>query len=114
MGISGVDGTVEDVHVGSGGGSGGAVAVQQQQQVHHHYPPVSASAGTGISGAGRGRYGRQNGRSDHHGVRRPLGSSSMNSVNGYTSRLTRNDVKGAAGESSKLHLRHFLNPNALH
>ena len=77
MGISGsVDGAGDDVHPG-----GGAVGVQQ-----HYTPPSGAAtaAGTGISGAGRGRYGRQNGRSDH-GIRRPLGSSSMNSVNGYGS-----------------------------
>ena len=81
MGISGsVDGAADDI---DGDGSGGVIAVQQPVT-----PPLSvpASAGTGISGAGRGRYGRQNGRSDH-GPRRPLGSSSMNSINGYSSRI---------------------------
>ena len=93
MGISGsVDGAAVDGHH-----AGGAVAVHQQQ---YSASQGATASGTGISGAGRGRYGRQNGRSDH-GVRRPLGSSSMNSVNGYNARLPANrmaEVKSAAGE----------------
>ena len=70
MGISGsMDGANDD----------GGVMTQQA-----YTPP---SSGTGISGAGRGRYGRQSGRGDI-AIRRPLGSSSMNSVNnGLSSRL---------------------------
>nr|POF07079.1 hypothetical protein CFP56_31703 [Quercus suber] len=44
--------------------------------------PASTVAGTGISGAGRGRYGRQNGKHE----RRPLVSSSLNAANGYHAR----------------------------
>jgi hypothetical protein len=73
MGISGgVDGADE-------GRLGGAV-----QQSHSHTPATSTGSGTGISGAGRGRYGRSHVR---HDMRRPLGSSNMNSVNGYGSRM---------------------------
>ncbi|GAB7359734.1 hypothetical protein MBLNU230_g6908t1 [Neophaeotheca triangularis] len=56
---------------GEGGGDGRDVAYGQ------HYAPMSSPGGTGISGAGRGRYGRQNSRNE----RRPLGSGSMNTVN---------------------------------
>ena len=78
MGISGgsMDGAVDDGH------GGGGVAVQQP----HALPPAAANLGTRISGAGRGRYGRQSGRNDH-GMRRPLGNSSMSAVNGSSSRL---------------------------
>lgn len=53
----------------------------QQQYYDPHVAPSIAGSGTGISGAGRGRYGRQDGRH-----RRPLGSSTINTVNGYNSR----------------------------
>ena len=96
MGISGsIDGAMDDVHAGE------AVAVQQ------HYTPlpaVAANSGTGISGAGRGRYGRQNGRSDH-GMRRPLGSSNMNSVNGYNSRVPARSGSEGKGGTGKAHLK---------
>ncbi|KAK5170663.1 uncharacterized protein LTR77_005253 [Saxophila tyrrhenica] len=84
MGISAsTDGGADDVR-----GPGGAAATRQQA--------ASVQSGTGISGAGRGRYGRQNGRPDH-GVRRPLASSNMNAVNGYNSRLPPRHVSADAG-----------------
>lgn len=51
-----------------------------------HYPAHAANggstgSGTGISGAGRGRFGRQEGK-----VRRPVTNGVSNGVNGYTSR----------------------------
>ncbi|KAK3719941.1 hypothetical protein LTR37_004064 [Vermiconidia calcicola] len=95
MGISGsIDGAADDV--------GGPVGVQHQHYVQNTpytpSPAVTANAGTGISGAGRGRYGRQNARSDH-AMRRPLGTSSLNSVNGYSGRMAArsgSEVKNAA------------------
>lgn len=84
MGINSgqADGAVDDA-------SGGA---------HQHYSPgvngTSPGSGTGISGAGRGRYGRQDGR-----TRRPLGSSTMNVINGYTSRAPAREVKQGDGEN---------------
>ena len=96
MGISGsIDGAIDD------GGGEGAFAVQQQYTPSLQTASTNGGTGTGISGAGRGRYGRQNGRSDH-GIRRPLGSSSMNSINGYNARVpVRNgsDMKSAPGKS---------------
>ena len=95
MGINGhADGLDDD--------GGAAIAVQQP-----YSPPAGngVGSGTGISGAGRGRYGRQNGRSDH-GIRRPLASSSVNSMNGYNARLPvrgGSDVRNGAG---RFHL-HF-------
>ena len=89
MGISGgaLDGiaTAEDVQL-----AGGTVATNQPAQ-------TTGGGGTGISGAGRGRYGRQSGRGEH-AVRRPLGSSSANAVNGYGgARLPMRHAGGAAG-----------------
>jgi hypothetical protein len=80
--------------ISSGQADGAADEVAQQQ-----YSPsgngTSPGSGTGISGAGRGRYGRQDGRH-----RRPLGSSTMNVINGYTSRAPARDVKHGEGELS--------------
>lgn len=94
MGISGgMDGTNHEVGV----------------VTQHAYAPVSQ--GTGISGAGRGRYGRQSGRADV-AVRRPLGCSSANFVNtGPSARPAAGkavgQVKNGVGEC-KVHLRHFI------
>lgn len=93
LGLNGpLDGTMDAIRDGATAAKG------------EYYPPVpassSAGAGTGISGAGRGRYGRQNGRSDH-GIRRPLASSSMNSVNGYHPRMparSSGEMKRASGK----------------
>ncbi|KXL45882.1 MAG: hypothetical protein FE78DRAFT_381916 [Acidomyces sp. 'richmondensis'] len=82
MAISQQDGAMED----------GTDLVSTQS----YTPPVLASGtGTGISGAGRGRYGRQNvhGR---NGERRPLGSGTLNISNGYGPRLPR-DHKDSSG-----------------
>ena len=98
MGLNGsVDGAMDDVH----GGRDGVVTVKGE---YLPTPPASAvsSAGTGISGAGRGRYGRQNGRVEQS-LRRPLGSSSVNSVNGYQPRPAGKgvvDVRSASGKTS--------------
>lgn len=73
MGISshGSDGAYEDVN-GEGPG------------YYNHHNTLSPSAGgTGISGAGRGRYGRQTTRSE----RRPLGGSASTTLNGYPSNI---------------------------
>ena len=67
---------------------------------HHSSTGTAAStlngAGTGISGAGRGRYGR-------HEIkpRRPFGSSGVSPVNGHNARtFVRNEVKaGVSGEN---------------
>ncbi|KAF1822429.1 uncharacterized protein K489DRAFT_358660 [Dissoconium aciculare CBS 342.82] len=59
-------------------------AGEQQSPQHYNHASsgsISAGSGTGISGAGRGRYGRQEAR-----ARRPLGSSTMNAINGYNPR----------------------------
>lgn len=105
MGISGgsMDGARDDVHAGAGGG----VAVQQPTQSS----AVMANAGTGISGAGRGRYGRQTGRGSDHGIRRPLGSSSMNAVNGYGSRLPARHAAPGKYISSRILILEFLLTN---
>lgn len=50
----------------------------------YHRNTHSPVAGTGISGAGRGRYGRQSSR----GERRPLGGPSPAALNGYASSLS--------------------------
>lgn len=78
--------------INSGQADGGSddVNAQQYGQGGHGTSPGS---GTGISGAGRGRYGRQDGR-----IRRPLGSSTMNVINGYTSRAPARDVKHGEGK----------------
>ena len=100
MGLNGsVDGAMDDVH----GGRDGVVTVKGE---YLPTPPASAvpSAGTGISGAGRGRYGRQNGRVEQS-LRRPLGSSSVNSVNGYQPRPAGKgvgDVRSASGKTFAL------------
>ena len=69
-----------------------AVHATQQQHYDPHASP-SAGSGTGISGAGRGRYGRQDGRN-----RRPLGSSTMNTINGYHSRASPRGSDARNGE----------------
>lgn len=87
MGINSgqADGVTEDVN-------GGA-----QQQYSQNGNGTSPGSGTGISGAGRGRYGRQDGR-----VRRPLGSSTMNVINGYTSRAPAREAKHGEGKRCTL------------
>lgn len=67
--------------------------VQHTKQVHYDYDSHAAPSGTGISGAGRGRYGRQDGRN-----RRPLGSSTLNTVNGYNSRSSPRGSDARNGE----------------
>ncbi|EME85102.1 uncharacterized protein MYCFIDRAFT_187826 [Pseudocercospora fijiensis CIRAD86] len=63
-------------------------------QYSPHSAPPSAGSGTGISGAGRGRYGRQDGKH-----RRPLGSNTMNTVNGYSRAPARGgDAKNDSGK----------------
>lgn len=84
------------------------VAALTEQHLQQHYNPESATAvsgsGTGISGAGRGRYGRQDGKH-----RRPLGNSTMNTINGYASRSPRgSDAKGGAGKFLPPKNRHVL------
>lgn len=74
---------------GADDSSGGA------QQYSQGGNGASPGSGTGISGAGRGRYGRQDGRN-----RRPLGSSTMNVINGYNSRAPAREVKHGEGEFS--------------
>ena len=68
MGISGQsDGATDDVDPAS---------VHSQ---HYTSPGVSAGSGTGISGAGRGRYGRSgNGHMQKNGLRRPLTNGTVN------------------------------------
>ena len=83
MGISQADGVLDDVGLDS---------------QHYNSPPVVTAAGTGISGAGRGRYGRQNGKHE----RRPLGSSTMNAINGYNARLPRVSSDGKGNGNSFL------------
>lgn len=60
--------------------------------VRHQYAGAAATSpsGTGISGAGRGRYGRQSVRD----VRRPLANTAGNAVNGYGPRMP---VRSASG-----------------
>jgi hypothetical protein len=74
MGISNMDGAGDEY---------------SQAQRPHHAGPGSSPSGTGISGAGRGRYGRQNGRDS----RRPLGNNAMN-ANGYGPRAPARSVSG--------------------
>lgn len=83
MGINSgqVDGASDDT-------TGGA-----QQQYSQGGNGTSPGSGTGISGAGRGRYGRQDAR-----TRRPLGSSTMNVINGYTSRASAREAKHGEGK----------------
>lgn len=101
MGISGpVDGAMDDVN-----GAREGVGTLTGEYVPPLPAPSGTSTGTGISGAGRGRYGRQTVRGDH-GVRRPLGSSNMNSVNGYHPRppaKSGGEVRSASGE---FHFQH--------
>lgn len=47
-------------------------------------------AGTGISGAGRGRYGRKDGRD----ARRPLASTTINTINAYAGRMPQRSSHG--------------------
>lgn len=95
MAISQHDGVVED----------GAGLVSAQS----YTPPVLTSGtGTGISGAGRGRYGRQNGYG-RNGERRPLGSGTLNVTNGHGPRLPR-DHKGeysSVHNTLTAHEKHF-------
>ncbi|KAK5719502.1 hypothetical protein LTR15_008026 [Elasticomyces elasticus] len=72
MGISGqTDGAADDV---------GAV---QQQSASYTSPGVAVGAGTGISGAGRGRYGRSgNVNAYRNGLRRPLTNGTVNMAGG--------------------------------
>ncbi|EMC94218.1 hypothetical protein BAUCODRAFT_224889 [Baudoinia panamericana UAMH 10762] len=87
MGISGQQDGVDD----------GAVAVQSQP----YHPPAVSGSGTGVSGAGRGRYGRH--ENVRNGLRRPLGSGSGNLTNGHGSqraggvRAGLSDIKGVGG-----------------
>lgn len=83
MGISSgqADGVADDVNYGQSGSG------------------TSPNSGTGISGAGRGRYGRQDGRN-----RRPLGSSTMNVINGYTSRAPAREAKHGEGKPPRPHM----------
>jgi len=74
MGISNMDGAADEY---------------SHAQRPHHAGPGSSPSGTGISGAGRGRYGRQNGRDS----RRPLGNNTMN-ANGYGPRAPARSVSG--------------------
>jgi hypothetical protein len=64
--------------------------------MHQHYANSAAAAwqasGTGISGAGRGRYGRQS-------VRRPLASANTNIINGYGARLPTRSLSGSEGKT---------------
>ena len=92
MGISGVLDRSPDACSGAASGAVGAPS-------RHASSAAGGSSGTGISGAGRGRYGRQSGRNDP-GIRRPLGNSSMSALNGSGSHLLRTDAKnlGVAGQ----------------
>jgi hypothetical protein len=92
MGISNMDGAADEY---------------SHAQRPHHAAPGSSPSGTGISGAGRGRYGRQNGRDS----RRPLGNNTTN-ANGYGPRAPARSVSsgevrsiGKSGSSSSLNLR---------
>jgi hypothetical protein len=99
MGISGsMDGAADDVR------SAGGVATVQQQQHYSPSPGANGNVGTGISGAGRGRYGRPHVRHGD-GVRRPLGSSSANSMNGYGARLPTRNV--SAGKTSSRYFQPY-------
>lgn len=108
MGLNGsLDGALDDARDGIG-------AVKGE---YYPSPPGSSSlTGTGISGAGRGRYGRQSGRADH-GIRRPLGTSSLNSMNGYPARpLTKHGghVRSPSGKvylDAISHLLHDVAPS---
>lgn len=66
--------SAEMANMGISHGDGGG---DRDVAYSYHYAPMSSPGGTGISGAGRGRYGRQNSRNE----RRPLASSTMNTVN---------------------------------
>ena len=77
MGISGgLDGASDEVN--------GAVPVQQE------YTPSPTSTGKGISGAGRGRYGRGE-------ARRPLANSNINLSNGWTRVASGSDAASKTG-----------------
>lgn len=78
--------------INSGQADGGGDDVTQQQY-SQSVNGTSPGSGTGISGAGRGRYGRQDTR-----TRRPLGSSTMNVINGYTSRTPAREIKHGEGK----------------
>lgn len=88
MGISNSHGD-EGVVNGVGG------SPEEQPYSPQSGPATTPTSGTGISGAGRGRYGRQDGRH-----RRPLGSNTMNAINGYNSRAPARgaEAKNGAGK----------------
>jgi hypothetical protein len=79
MGIN--NGVIEDSVDVNTGAANVTTGDQRSPQHHGSSGSISAGSGTGISGAGRGRYGRQEAR-----ARRPLGSSTMNAINGYNPR----------------------------
>lgn len=76
MGINNFDGTPDEY---------------PHAQRPHHAGPGSSPSGTGISGAGRGRYGRQTIRD----VRRPLANGTMNTINGYGPKAPARSVSGS-------------------
>lgn len=93
MGISGqTDGAIDD------GVNGGQIAGQQQP-----YPssaqPTTPNSGTGISGAGRGRYGRQTGW--RNGERKLMGVNVTSSpASGSRAPARAGDVKNGGGGKS--------------
>lgn len=90
--------SAEMASMGIGGGDA-ALDDNTGMNGQHAYNPVPTSSGTGISGAGRGRYGKHSIRSE----RRPLGSSTMNALNGYSSRAPprAGEVKNSDVQSSQ-------------
>lgn len=90
MGLAGSpDGAIDD-------GRGGMAMSES-----YNMPPLQQSSGappsgTGISGAGRGRM-RQSGKVET-GLRRPLGSSNPNTVNGYAPSRSGSEIKTAMGK----------------
>ena len=94
MGISNMDGAADEY---------------SHAQRPHHAGPGSSPSGTGISGAGRGRYGRQNGRDS----RRPLGNNTMN-ANGYGPRAPARSVSGGEVRSIGKSGSAFLNQRDHH
>lgn len=100
MGLNGgLDGAADD---------GGPVPVAVQHQAPHHLPnahaapaPLATASGTGISGAGRGRYGRQNGYG-RNGERRPLGNSMSGGNGSYAPPRSGAAKNGETGHSPSL------------
>lgn len=99
MGINNFDGTPDEY---------------PHAQRPHHAGPGSSPSGTGISGAGRGRYGRQTIRD----VRRPLANGTMNTINGYGPKAPARSVSGSevrsVGESSHAAFPNFEKAGAFH